>query len=82
MYTFLKVHDNRFKMIQNDSQTVIIEGTWNHILGFLEFQGFQDLELALEIMEKNGHNAADFGMNRSFIFSFDNKQIPKLRLVS
>ena len=81
MYTLLKIHDERFRMIQNKSHT-IIDGPWNYVLGFLSTQGFSDLELALEIMEKNNHNATDFGINRSFIFSKNNDHIPKLKIVS
>lgn len=81
MYKLLKIHDDKFKMISMDGPS-LIEGSWPIVKGFCEYQGFNDLDLALEVMDKNGHNAAEFGINRSFIFSMDNPFMPKLKIVS
>jgi len=34
---------------------------------------FNELEIAVDTMIKNDHNAAEFGMFKSFIFSFNKK---------
>ena len=81
MYTLVKIHDNKFRMIE-DRGPLVIEGDWSLVSGFCEYKGFIDLDSAKEAMELRNHNAANFGAGKSFIFSFDNKRIPKLKIVS
>lgn len=81
MYTLLRITEDKYRMVENKGST-IIEGNWEMVKGYCEYQGFRDLDLARQIMEENIHNAADFGIGKAFIFSFDNKHIPNLRIVS
>jgi len=35
----------------------------------------QELDIGLAEMKKNGHDAADFGVNRMFIYSYNRKKV-------
>ena len=81
MYVLTKLHDNKYKMVQTKSH-LIVEGSWNDVRGYCEYQGFSDLDLAFQMMESKGNNSAHFGIRRCFLYTFNNPNIPKLRLVS
>jgi len=40
----------------------------------LQFLDFDEIKHALSEMEKYGHDAADFGINKTFIYSFDREE--------
>lgn len=53
-----------------DNQKVKV-GTKAQIIRTAELLGFTDLEFAFRSMEENLHTLAEFGINRTFIFSRD-----------
>ncbi len=63
----IKISSLHFKLIVEGEVTC--EGTEAIIRRAAEAQSFEDVELALDELAKTGHNKAEFGISRVFMYA-------------
>lgn len=65
---------------EKNNGAVKAEGTLSQVTMFAIEQGLQqkELTLAYEIMAKNGHTVAEFGIRGCFLFSHNNREEAKV----
>jgi len=76
MYNLYKLEENRYQIHSSRPEVKAMDGTLLAILTYCTYAlGFKtyELETALLDMLNNDKNASHFGVNRTFIYSFDRK---------
>ena len=77
MYNLYRLCEDQYQVYSVMNDTVSFEGTRLAVLTFMTFRlGFNpdELEVALLDMLHNDTDSADFGVNGTFIYSFNRKR--------
>lgn len=77
MYKLNRLNTDLYEIRSKEGET-IVKGPFSKVKSLASIQGFQDLDLAKQIMDENNHNCADFGIYRSFIFSYTDNNLFRL----
>lgn len=76
MYELYKIEENLYQIHSKNFGQQSMEGTLLAVLTYAVYSlGFQTSELELALLDMNDldYDGAYFGINRSFIYSFDRK---------
>lgn len=77
MFKLNKLHTDLFELISVHGET-LVRGNFKRVETIGTLHGFTDLRCAKKEMEEHNHNCADFGMYKSFIFSYTDTKLFRL----
>lgn len=69
MFILKKLSSNLFKLTDSQENRIIAIGDRISLKINAEAEGFDDLDLAIQIMDQTGDTAAEFGIFKRFLFT-------------